>query len=124
MTTDDYIKAATALERTTYEQLPISTRMLHGIVGIATEAGELLDAAKKRMFYGAPLDAVNLVEEIGDVLWYMAILCDELDVTFEMVMETNINKLHKRYKKGKFSKSAAMNRNLPAEREVLEQSAQ
>ncbi len=94
-------------------------RLLHGSCGIATEAGELLDAMKKHIFYGKEIDTVNIVEEIGDLMWYSAILLDELGVEFEEVMEKNINKLKARYGE-KFSETSANTRNLDQERKILE----
>ena len=94
-------------------------RLLHGSCGIATEAGELLDAMKKHIFYGKEIDTVNIVEEIGDLMWYSAILLDELGVEFEDVMEKNINKLRARYG-DKFTETGATVRNLNKEREILE----
>ena len=94
-------------------------RLLHGSCGIATEAGELLDTMKKHIFYGKEIDTVNIVEEIGDLMWYSAIILDELGVEFEQVMEKNINKLQARYGE-KFSESRANTRNLDTERDILE----
>jgi NTP pyrophosphatase (non-canonical NTP hydrolase) len=94
-------------------------RLLHGSCGIATEAGELLDAMKKHIFYGKDIDTVNIVEEIGDLMWYSAIILDELGVEFEEVMEKNINKLQARYGE-KFSESRANTRDLDTERNILE----
>jgi NTP pyrophosphatase (non-canonical NTP hydrolase) len=94
-------------------------RLLHGSCGIATEAGELLDALKKHIFYGKETDTVNVVEEVGDLMWYCAIILDELGVEFEDVMEKNINKLKARYGE-KFSEASATTRNLDKERKILE----
>ena len=94
-------------------------RLLHGSCGIVTEAGELLDVMKKHIFYGKEIDTVNIVEEIGDLMWYSAIILDELGVEFEDVMDKNINKLRARYG-DKFSEKAATVRNLDKEREILE----
>jgi len=94
-------------------------RLLHGSCGIATEAGELLDAMKKHIFYGKDIDTVNIVEEIGDLMWYSAIILDELGVEFEEVMEKNIKKLQARYGE-KFSESRANTRDLDTERNILE----
>lgn len=94
-------------------------RLLHGSCGIATEAGELLDTMKKHIFYGKEIDTVNIVEEIGDLMWYSAIILDELGVEFEQVMEKNINKLQARYGE-KFSESRANTRDLDTERDILE----
>ncbi len=95
-------------------------RLLHAGIGLATEAGEFLDALKKHVFYGKELDTVNLSEEMGDIFWYCALIADELGVDFSKVMDTNIAKLKARYGE-KFSETKAENRNLKAERNILEQ---
>lgn len=94
-------------------------RLLHAGLGLTTEAGEFVDPLKKRLFYCKPLDLVNLKEELGDLLWYVAIACDALGTTVEQVMETVIAKLQHRYP-DKFSDVAAINRDLDGERAVLE----
>jgi NTP pyrophosphatase (non-canonical NTP hydrolase) len=94
-------------------------RLFHGTIGVATESGELLDALKKHVFYGKELDVVNVAEEIGDLMWYINLLLDELDIPMETVMERNIEKLTARYG-DKFSAFRALNRDLKTEREILE----
>lgn len=47
--------------------------LLHCATGLVTESAELVDAIKKHVFYGKPLDVVNIKEELGDLLWYIAI---------------------------------------------------
>lgn len=47
--------------------------LYHGALGVVTEAGELCDGQKKGIFYGK-FDRVNIVEEIGDCFWYLAIM--------------------------------------------------
>lgn len=76
---------------------PMMYDLLHASLGVAGEAGELVDAVKKSFIYNKPLDIVNIKEELGDVLWYMALACRTLDLTFEDLMQENINKLSKRY---------------------------
>ena len=95
-------------------------RLLHGAMTLTTETGELVDTLKKSVFYGKQMDLVNLVEEVGDVLWGVAILCDELNVSIEDVMHVNIEKLKKRYPE-KFSEVDALNRDLTTERSTLEE---
>jgi len=46
--------------------------LLHMKMGLMTEIGELLDALKKHIAYGKELDAVNIREEWGDAMWYIA----------------------------------------------------
>jgi NTP pyrophosphatase (non-canonical NTP hydrolase) len=94
-------------------------RLLHGACGVATEGGELLDAMKKHIFYGKEIDTVNIVEEIGDLMWYSAVILDELGVEFEDVMQKNINKLKARYN-DKFTEDGANIRDLNTERQILE----
>lgn len=94
-------------------------RVLHATMGLSTEAGELLDAMKKYIFYGKSLDIVNLQEELGDIFWYAAILADACQFTFEDTMEKNIAKLKARYP-NKFTEKDAVIRNLDEERRILE----
>lgn len=77
--------------------LPEMYDLLHATLGISGEAGELLDAVKKSFIYNKPLDVVNAKEELGDLLWYMALACRRLNVSFEELMQANIDKLTKRY---------------------------
>lgn len=93
--------------------------MLHACIGISTESGEILDAVKKTIFYGKPFDKVNLAEELGDVLWYVALALREIDMSFEDVMQMNINKLQKRFPE-KFTEENALQRDLFTERAQLE----
>ena len=124
MNSKDYISNAIKTESTDFQamnqrlQNDGSKRLLHAGFGLSTEAGEFLDALKKHIFYGKELDRVNLREELGDLFWYMAIACDELDVPFEALMQRNIEKLKARYGE-KFSEEKAEKRDLETEREIL-----
>lgn len=100
----------------------VTPDLLHGAIGIATEAGEMLDAVKRSLFYGAELDRTNLIEELGDLEWYMAVIRDAVGVTQEEVQRINIDKLRARYPE-KFTQQHAFERNLDRERSVLEGSA-
>ena len=96
-----------------------NTRILHAAIGCVTESGELLDALKKQMFYGRELDLTNVKEECGDLLWYLAIMFDELGTDFETESNRVINKLKTRFPE-KFTEDKAFNRDLTTERKVLE----
>lgn len=125
MDSKNYIKDAIKTEATNFEAMNErlmndgTKRLLHAGIGLSTEAGEVLDALKKHIFYGKELDKVNLAEELGDLFWYMAILADELGIEFESVMDRNITKLKARYGE-KFSEEKAEKRDLDKEREILE----
>lgn len=84
-------------------------------MGLAGESGELVDMLKKVIFHDHPLDKEKVVKEIGDVLWYIAILAKELDVTLEEIGQRNIEKLYRRYSEGKFTPAQSMGKNEAAE---------
>jgi phosphoribosyl-ATP pyrophosphohydrolase len=94
--------------------------VLHGIIGIATEASELLEAFLNSDRTGEDFDTVNLVEEVSDVMWYQAIILARAGVSFEHAMQVNIDKLRKRFPDG-FTEAKANNRDLELERRALEQ---
>ena len=71
--------------------------LLHAILGIAGESGEIVDAVKKHVIYNKPLDIANMREEIGDIMWYIALACRTLDFDLGEILEENIAKLQKRY---------------------------
>lgn len=52
----------------------------HAAYGLVTESGELIDNYKRHIFYGKELDLTNLKEEIGDLLWYVAVYYKTLDL--------------------------------------------
>lgn len=102
------------------QRLVDNGRALHAAMGIQTEGGELTDQLKKHVYYGKALDAVNLKEELADVMWYVGLLCDVLGTTVEELQELVIAKLSKRYP-DKFTEAAAIHRDLEGERELLQQ---
>lgn len=84
--------------------------LLHMAVGIAGEAGELLDAIKKHCIYKKPLDEKNVVEELGDLEFYMQGLRSALMIPREFVITQNMQKLSKRYSGGTYSDKDAQER--------------
>jgi NTP pyrophosphatase (non-canonical NTP hydrolase) len=93
---------------------------LHYLMGMVTETGELVDPYKKNMAYNKPIDLVNVQEEIGDLMWYLANFCRINNFDLEKIMENNIAKLRARYPE-KFTQENAINRDLDKEREILEE---
>lgn len=98
----------------------VHPQLLHASMGMVTEAGEFQDALKRALFYGKPLDKVNLVEELGDVAWYIAIACNHLGVSLEETFGINIAKLKARFP-DKFTQHAALFRDLEGEYAVLKE---
>lgn len=67
MTLNEYFKLANVtLSKAATPELDL----LHAKLGMITEPAEALDAFKRAIFYGRDLDVVNLLEEIGDAIWY------------------------------------------------------
>lgn len=81
--------------------------LLHMTVGVSGEAGELLDAVKKAVIYRKPLDRENVIEELGDLEFYMEGLRQGLGITRQETIDANIAKLSKRYEGLKYSDKSA-----------------
>lgn len=92
------------------EMTPQQAHLLHMAIGVAGEAGELLDAFKKYVIYNKELDFLNVVEELGDLEFYMEGIRQELSITRESVLATNHDKLGKRYKSYVYTDEQAVNR--------------
>lgn len=63
--------------------------LLHACAGMVTEAGELIDPFKRAMFYKKELDIVNVIEEIGDGLWYIAVACRVFNLNLDLNQKNN-----------------------------------
>jgi NTP pyrophosphatase (non-canonical NTP hydrolase) len=115
MKNNDYQKWAITKDRTytdLAERLSANhgqMRLMHAVMGLAGEVGEVTDAVKKSVLYNKPLDVQNVKEEAGDILWYMSLLLDQVGSSFEEVMQMNHDKLEKRYPSG-FTEKAAVAR--------------
>ena len=90
-------------------------RLLHGAIGICGEAGELIDAVKTHMIYGSKLDIDNIKEELGDIIWYMAMVLSSINSSFDEITDMNLSKLEKRYPEKMFSTERSENRDREAE---------
>ncbi len=78
-------------------------------LGLAGEAGEVIDLMKKEIGHGHPADPLKVAVELGDVLWYVANLADAYGLSLSDVATMNIDKLRARYPEG-FSTEASVNR--------------
>lgn len=86
----EYVPLAVRTEK----QLPDNERLVHGCMGLITECGEVVTELKRMHIYEKPLDndrKKHICEEIGDMLWYSAILLDTLDT--DLTMFANLPKL-------------------------------
>lgn len=91
---------------------------IHGAIGYATEAGEMLEALKKALDTGK-VDAINVMEESGDGKWYLAVLAHVFGYEYGDDERRVIAKLRARFP-DKFTAYDANNRDLAAERAILE----
>ena len=130
MTPKEYLEACLVTESIDEYQIkqrmlsPEMYRILHAAMGLVTEAGEVLDMLKKHIYYGRDLDLVNIEEELGDLNWYQSIMIDALnklghETDLDTILDKNVKKLQKRYV-GSFTSDKAINRDLDAERKILE----
>ena len=125
MNTEEYVKNVLVTEARDFSAVKKrlqdtgTIRLLHAMIGMCTESGEIQDQLKKHIFYGKPLDRTNLKEELGDLMWYIGVMSAELNVSLSDIMDTNIAKLKARYG-DKFTEAAALTRNLNKERSILE----
>lgn len=101
MTPNEYQKG---VERTLTDKMPnlsdADLGILWNAIGVAGEAGELAELAKKQIFHEHGLDVEKWKKEIGDVLWYLTACCTKLGLTLEECMIHNIEKLKARYPDG------------------------
>lgn len=79
------------------------------VLGMCSEVGEVAGKYKKiiRDNEGVMDESQReaFLGEIGDVLWYIAMLCDELNTNIGVVASKNIDKLHSRKQRGQIQGS-------------------
>jgi len=101
MNFSDYQKRS----RATAQYPSIGHPVIYPVLGLANEAGEVAGKIKK-VFRdkGGEISAETrsaLQAELGDVLWYLAQVCTELDISMDEVAESNLAKLLDRQARGK-----------------------
>ena len=83
--------------------------VLNACLGLSGEVGEFNDMIKKWIFHEKDLDEEHLKKELGDIMWYIAMMCHAFRWGLDEIMEMNINKLKARYPEG-FDTDRANNR--------------
>lgn len=71
--------------------------MTHAAMGLAGEAGEVVDVIKKHVFTGKRLDREELIKELGDVEFYLEALRQQVSISREDVLLANWEKLSQRH---------------------------
>lgn len=109
MTINEYQEKAM---RTDNKAFSNKERMMNAILGLFGEGGEVADIIKKSTFQGHPINDEtldHLKEEVGDILWYVALAAKSLDMDLETIAKQNIEKLEERYPDG-FSAEKSIHR--------------
>jgi NTP pyrophosphatase (non-canonical NTP hydrolase) len=83
--------------------------LINGCLSLSGETGELNDMIKKWIFQGHDLDISEIEKELGDILWYVVLVCNAINLDLDKVANANVEKLKKRYPEG-FSEYASTNR--------------
>lgn len=108
MTLNEYQALA---QRTSNKALDAKGHLFNGVLGLAGEAGECADLVKKCYFQDArPIDDA-LIDELGDVLWYVAETAKAIGLSLEEVARRNVDKLRRRYPEG-FSADKSLHREV------------
>ena len=106
MTINEYQQLAL---RTLNPELGERDILINGVMGLCGESGEVIDLVKKHLAQGHELDREKMIDELGDVAWYIAETAYALDADLETVFSRNIEKLKKRYPEG-FDSQASVHR--------------
>ena len=91
--------------RTVNSTLSERERIANFALGLAGEAGEVIELLKKHLYHNKPLALGELKKELGDVQWYLSGIAYLFGMSLEDVAAANIEKLEKRYPNG-FGKRA------------------
>ena len=89
------------------------TQLLTAALGVSAEAGEFTEVVKKIFLQGKPYteeNAFHMKRELGDIMWYLAQACMALDISFDEILEMNVEKLSARYPEGTFDVHYSENR--------------
>ena len=79
---------------------PKEYRIFYPCLGLSAEVGELNNKVKKKMRDNAVLNKEDMEGEIGDVLWYLSQVANDLDLSLDEIAKKNIEKLASRMKRG------------------------
>lgn len=123
MKPDEYQAAAIRTECHNYEPREViqktrTVRLVHAALGLTTEASEFASHIRAWIYYGKKLDVEKLKDELGDILWFVALACEASGLSLEEVMKANIRKLLARFPE-KFTTESYTNRDEKAERRAV-----
>jgi NTP pyrophosphatase (non-canonical NTP hydrolase) len=100
MTFDEYQVAALR----TASPADKHNELFHLLLGLVGETGEVAEKFKKLVRDHdsdlSKLDRADMTKELGDILWYVAVLANHLGIKLEDVVQTNVAKLASRQARG------------------------
>lgn len=108
------------MEFSRYQQLASRTagaggngdrRLIISALGLAGEAGEFANFVKKMTAHGHDISKDTFIDELGDILWYVAEAASSLELDLSEIADNNVKKLRKRYPEG-FSEERSINREV------------
>lgn len=101
MTFEEYQKQALSTVLTTGDEFK---DLLHWVLGLTGEAGEVAEKLKKIVRDKNSLvseeDKIEMAKELGDVLWYLAVFAHDLGVPLDTIARQNLDKLQSRKARG------------------------
>ncbi len=89
-----------AVTRTMNKKAPREQALSNYAMGLAGESGEVLEMLKKHIYHGHTLSSTEMKKELGDVLWYLTAIAEELEIDMPEVASRNVRKLQARYPDG------------------------
>jgi NTP pyrophosphatase (non-canonical NTP hydrolase) len=101
MTFDEYQERALTTNKIKDDQLQ---ELMQQVLGLGDESGEVLAIFKKWIRDDdadiSKLDKQNVGKELGDILWYIAVVAHDLGLSFDDIASANLEKLHSRKERG------------------------
>lgn len=94
---DSTLRLKVAIDEADRYKFPDVGDIVNGCLGLSGEVGEFNDMIKKWIFHQKPLDHSHAKKEIGDILWYIAMICHGFKWDMDNIMQINIDKLRARY---------------------------
>jgi NTP pyrophosphatase (non-canonical NTP hydrolase) len=83
-----------------FSRKPECRSAVNAALGLAGESGEVAELVKKEIFQGRAYDPARMLEELGDVLWYLDCMAEVHGFTLADVAEANVARLRARYPNG------------------------
>jgi len=106
MNHDEFLKSVLRTARSNFSP---EKQLNNVLLGLAGETGELIDCYKKQLFQDHPEDITKVINEVGDILYYLYLLSHTQGFTIDECMIANQAKLQRRYPV-EFSPEQSLNR--------------